>query len=848
MMRRSMRNVAVGWVVFCLVPGILVAGGFPDGEAVTQEDRSLAERSAVILTGEVLALGTTQVGSLGVDEALVAVERVVHGQLLSSPVTLRFPSVGKPLGAGPAAHDVRVSPLGVSGGDRVLLFLERGRAGLEVLGGGAGAFRLQQTEFGEVAISGQGVEGSAELLTVRDAGSFLDWLSAVSTGAEPAVDYWRQVPAGALRLETSAEPGGTVSTIVEKAQPVASASDPAGDAGANAIVFPSPDLRSIQASVSGTTLTFDVRYHDGTFFPVETSAEITLDTDQDPSTGSPGIDSNDNDADLIGGDYLVVIEDGEVRIRRFDGCCFTLIATVASSRLSNGFRTSFPLSLLGDDDGLFNFKATTSTYRDNSFSPILDYIPDLGKPPAIMVGEPAVIPEAPSGLDAREITQGTVDLDWMDNAANETGFEIERRIGGGSFQQIATVGANVSSYQDTAVEPATSYSYRVRASNAAGVSGYSNVASTTTAVATAPSELTAEALSDSEIQLGWTDNSLDETGFEIEMRSGTDEFGLVQSLPAGTTATTITGLDEATAYTFRVRATTPGEPTPYSNEATATTFLSDTTTCIAGPTTRCLGGGRFQVEIEWRDFAGGTGAGSDTGLQSGDSALFYFFDPDNWEMLVKVLDGCDLTGHFWVFAAATTDVEYTLTVTDTVSGFVRTYENALGTASPAITDTAAFATCSAGESSTASATASTTVPAVELALEPAVGMPPQGVIGEQGTCTPDATRQCLNQGRFQVEVEWVTGEDQGFGQVDAFGSADSGLFWFFSPNNLEMLVKVLDGCAFNDRVWVFSAATTDVEYVLRVVDTVTGVEKLYPNTAGNAAAAVTDTAAFDSCS
>ncbi|MCP3961636.1 MAG: hypothetical protein GY719_27665 [bacterium] len=68
-----------------------------------------------------------------------------------------------------------------------------------------------------------------------------------------------------------------------------------------------------------------------------------------------------------------------------------------------------------------------------------------------------------------------------------------------------------------------------------------------------------------------------------------------------------------------------------------------------------------------------------------------------------------------------------------------------------------------------------------------------------------------------------------------------------SPNNWEMLVKVLDGCAINDRVWVFAAATTDVEYTLRVTDTVTGVEKLYPNVAGNAAAAVTDTEAFDAC-
>lgn len=63
------------------------------------------------------------------------------------------------------------------------------------------------------------------------------------------------------------------------------------------------------------------------------------------------------------------------------------------------------------------------------------------------------------------------------------------------------------------------------------------------------------------------------------------------------------------------------------------------------------------------------------------------------EALVKVLDGCAFNDHFWVFSAATTDVEYTLQVTDTASGEVREYFNALGVAAPALTDTSAFATC-----------------------------------------------------------------------------------------------------------------------------------------------------------
>ena len=71
----------------------------------------------------------------------------------------------------------------------------------------------------------------------------------------------------------------------------------------------------------------------------------------------------------------------------------------------------------------------------------------------------------------------------------------------------------------------------------------------------------------------------------------------------------------------------------------------------------------------------------------------WFFTPNNWEMLVKVLDGCSLNGHFWVFAAATTDVEYVLRVTDMQTGAVREYSNPLGNAAAAITDTSAFSAC-----------------------------------------------------------------------------------------------------------------------------------------------------------
>ncbi|MCP4662248.1 MAG: hypothetical protein GY856_43150, partial [bacterium] len=115
--------------------------------------------------------------------------------------------------------------------------------------------------------------------------------------------------------------------------------------------------------------------------------------------------------------------------------------------------------------------------------------------------------------------------------------------------------------------------------------------------------------------------------------------------------------------------------------------------CTRDDTTLCLNQDRFQVRVTWKDFAGNSGPGRVAAPGSDDSGLFWFFSMDNWEMLVKVLDGCAVNDHFWVFAAATTNVETTLTVTDTATGRETSYFNELGVSAPAITDTAALASC-----------------------------------------------------------------------------------------------------------------------------------------------------------
>jgi hypothetical protein len=85
-------------------------------------------------------------------------------------------------------------------------------------------------------------------------------------------------------------------------------------------------------------------------------------------------------------------------------------------------------------------------------------------------------PAAPSNLAVSAVASTRVDLAWTDNSSNETGFKVERSTDGVTFSQIATVGANVRSYASTGLRRNRTYSYRVRAYNAAGNSGYSNTA------------------------------------------------------------------------------------------------------------------------------------------------------------------------------------------------------------------------------------------------------------------------------------------------------------------------------------------------------------------------------------
>jgi hypothetical protein len=122
-----------------------------------------------------------------------------------------------------------------------------------------------------------------------------------------------------------------------------------------------------------------------------------------------------------------------------------------------------------------------------------------------------------------------------------------------------------------------------------------------------------------------------------------------------------------------------------------------------------------------------------------------------------------------------------------------------------------------------------------------------GTTTTPGVCTPSATQICIGENRFAVKVAWRTsGGQSGQGQMIKY-TGDSGLTWFFGPDNIEMITKVVNACipTFGNKYWFFAAATTDVEYTITVTDTRTGRVKTYFHGAGTPAPAITDTGAFD---
>ena len=280
----------------------------------------------------------------------------------------------------------------------------------------------------------------------------------------------------------------------------------------------------------------------------------------------------------------------------------------------------------------------------------------------------------------------------------------------------------------------------------------------------------------------------------------------VFSIAAGPTPILYAGLNGASVFQY-------GKP--------------DLTPCASGPYGMCLSNNRFRVIASWVTPDGRSGPGMEMALTR-DTGYFWFFSSDNVELIVKILDGTGVNGHFWVFYGALSNVQYTITIRDTLTGIQKVYVNPQGNLASAA-DTTAFV--ASGASSSDAGVAGTGPPVGPVTSPPAAA------------CGAGPGALCLESSRFRAEVSWQTPDGRsGSGQAVPL-SDDTGYFWFFSSGNVELVVKVLDGRAVNGHFWVFYGALSNVAYTITVTDIQTGSSKPYVNPQGTLAS-VADTAAF----
>jgi hypothetical protein len=177
-----------------------------------------------------------------------------------------------------------------------------------------------------------------------------------------------------------------------------------------------------------------------------------------------------------------------------------------------------------------------------------------GNSPYSNVLQTGVAPAAPSQLAANGISGSEIDLSWIDNATNETALLVERSTNNVSFAQIASLAAGSTSYPNTGLASGTTYYYRVRAQSSFGFSAYSNVANSTTIGPAAPSNLKATAVSTTQVNLTWTDNSTNEGGFTVQRSTDGTNYATVATMAANATTFGDTGLSRSTKYYYRVQS------------------------------------------------------------------------------------------------------------------------------------------------------------------------------------------------------------------------------------------------------------------------------------------------------
>ena len=484
-------------------------------------------------------------------------------------------------------------------------------------------------------------------------------------------------------------------------------------------------------------------------------------------------------------------------------------------------------------------------------------------------------PMPPYGLDAAGAHwRRGFTLNWGDSAADETGFRVRQVDGGSGVGGPSPVVAEVGADQTVAVVSQKyllpgkhTSSYVVEAFNSSGTSRSESL--DVERVMRFP--LTGRIVADDRVELRWGEDLGAVEQFYVTWGWRDDGWNYETMLLPGT-ATGVTvevpdlrkvlklggdvrfavGIDPDRCRADRGCAAHWGNPGRIVERLDRGGFVCYDRWGVAWERIVPLGG-RWDVTLCFEDPVGWQSNAWDYHLESRDSGLMYFFDRDNVEALVKVLNGCAINGHHWVFVAPVTDLKFQLRVTDLYGDHPGTWlhENRVaGRTARTRSDTTAFP-CTTAEVATAKAKAADagegagafpggdSAPATYAAPASATRL----LAGAATDCTPSGPALTLS-GGYTVSMCYETSAGA-VGQARDWGldSSQSALLYFFDRNNVEVLIKVLDGCGVNGHRWVFVAPVTDLAFNLHV-ESPAGERWIHRNRLGQTADAAGDTSAF----
>ena len=377
---------------------------------------------------------------------------------------------------------------------------------------------------------------------------------------------------------------------------------------------------------------------------------------------------------------------------------------------------------------------------------------------------------------------------------------------------------------------------------------------------TAPGNLTLTKTGPTSVRLNWVDRSGNENGFEVQVRKAGDRWRTHSTHPANTTTADVTALTPGERYDFRVRAFN-NRGRSASNVVTIAVPAVQYTDCELGePLITFEHGYTVSMCVEYLERGVGPlrkERAKDYGLDSKESGILYFFDQDNAEVLVKVLDACVISDYFWVYVAPVTTLAFNLRIDEVGTDRFWEHRNPRGggdaaTASalkhfPCDPDAAVVAgTVASGDQGVVTAGHPRDgVDLVDAGFRPA-SIQHALTAGQRSACEPQPVATMKGGYEVAMCVEFLKDGEPSSTPVKDYGleSEQSAILYFFNENNAEVLIKVLQPPSGNCGRWVFVAPVTDLAFNIEVRPPDGGSPWTYGNPLGRTAAAVSDLKAF----